>query len=457
MYWIALHSQDELRAAWGWRALQFTPRVAVVDEALLLEAGASERLFGGRKRLLRRLLKGAADLPLPPWADGATAHVALALLRLARRGEDRPAEIPDGLPLHTLTAARPHLDTLERIGCTTFGQLRSLPRAGLGRRFGAGLLDALDAAYGERPERFEWLTLPDSFDQKLELAALATSAPELLWAGQHLLTLLQVWLQARNLGALAVEFEWTLDLRRLDGKPLPPTEKMELRTAQPTQEMKHLRRLAGEQLARTSISAPANHLRLRTLETVPWGGVTTSLLPEDNRPGEKLHQLVERLSVRLGEENVSMPEAREDHRPECMQAWVSVHGGVGVAARTRPTGAGTAMSPLPVGRVREATPASARGRRAKAPEGDPLFPPWLLPEPLKLQVQADKPCYQGPLQLLSRARRLEGAWWDATLDEPVVRDYFIARSESAGLLWIFRERLSAEQDRAQWFLHGIYA
>ena len=64
MYWIALQpSPDEDRTAWGWRALQFTPRVASVEEAILLEAGASERLFGGRKRLLRRLLKeGCASM-----------------------------------------------------------------------------------------------------------------------------------------------------------------------------------------------------------------------------------------------------------------------------------------------------------------------------------------------------------------------------------------------------------
>lgn len=430
MYWIALQaSPDELRPAWGWRALQYTPRVAEVEEALLVEASASERLFGGRKRLLRRLLKAAPELPAPLFADGETSLVALSLLRMQRHGLERPRQVPDGLPLSTLTAARAHLDTLERIGCTTFGQLRSLPRPGVSRRFGAGLLAALDAAYGQRQERHAWLALPASFDHRLELQSLATSAPELLWAGQHLLTLLQSWLQARNLGALALEFEWTLDLKRLDGKTLPPNERMELRTAQPTQDMKHLRRLACEQLNRASLSAPANHLRLRTLETVPWGGLSTSLLPEDNRPGEKLHQLVERLSVRLGESNVTLPQSRQDHRPECMQEWVPARS-AGVPSATQPTNTATTHS---------------------------LLPPWLLRAPLRLQVKADKPWYQGPLQLLTRARRLEGAWWDTSLPEPVVRDYFIARSEAVGLLWIYRERFPAEQERAQWFLHGIYA
>jgi protein ImuB len=165
---------------------------------------------------------------------------------------------------------------------------------------------------------------------------------------------------------------------------------------------------------------------LRTLETVPWGGVSTSLLPEDNKPGEKLHQLVERLSVRLGEQNVTVPQAVQDHRPECMQKWL---------------------------------PAKVAGATAAIQQaaGDALYPPWLLRDPLKLQVQGDKPIYQGPLQLLTRARRIEAAWWDAEGTQPVLRDYFIARSECAGLLWVFRERLAADQERAQWFLHGVYA
>lgn len=426
MYWIALQpSPDEDARAWGWRALQFTPRVAFADEALLLEVGASERLFGGRKRLLRRLLK-RDGIDTIPWATGPTALVALSLLRLRKEGAALPAELPEGLPLSTFTAAAPHLGTLERIGCTTLGQLRALPRAGVARRFGEGLLQMVDMACGQRPERYDWITLPAAFEEDLELPSLATSAPELLMAALHLLHRLQAWLQARNLGVLALELEWTLDLRRLDGKLLPPTEKMQLRTGQPTQDMRHLRRLASEQLARATLSAPANHLRLRTLETVPWGGRSTSLLPEDQKPGEKLHELVERLSVRLGEASVTLVQPRQDHRPECMQQEVA------------------ALS---------ATPPAAAPCKAE----DALYPPWLLREPLRLPVKGDKPSYQGPLQLLTRARRVEAAWWEAQAEEPVLRDYFIARSEQAGLLWIYRERLAPDQEHAQWFLHGLYA
>lgn len=427
MHWIALRPTLEAEGqAWGWWALQFTPRVAWLEEALALEISASEQLFGGRKRLLRRLLL-APDLGPAQWAGGSSSIVALALLRLKLQGQAPPATGIAGLPLDVLSAAAEHLPTLERIGCRTWGELRALPRSGIARRFGAGLLAALDLAWGEGPERHAWLTLPEHFDQRLELPMLATSAPELMDSARHLLAQLQFWLQARNRGVLALELEWTLDLKRLNGVHLPGHQQLAVRTAQPTQDMAHLRRLVGEQLARATLAAPANHLRLRSLETLPWAGASRSFLPQDNRKGEPLHQLVERLSVRLGEGNVVVAQACQDHRPERKQQW------------------------LP---ARQAVPGAA-------PEPDALYPTWLLPQPLLLPMHGDVPCYGGPLQRLTRMYRVEGVWWEG--GPSTLRDYFVARSPEEGLVWIYRERpqqlgQGLERERQfRWYLQGLYA
>jgi protein ImuB len=424
MYWIALSpSHEDERTAWGWHALAFTPRVAWLDEALVLEVAATQRLWGGRRALLKKFLATGEVLTPSPWATGATAQVALASLRLKIRGEEKPAAI-DGLPVDTLTAAQPHAGILERMGCRTWGQLRALPRAGLARRFGAELVANLDRAYGEKSETFGWITLPESFDMKVELMALATSAPELMWTAQRLLSQMQLWLQARHRGVLALELEWTLDLKRLNGKPLPPTESLAVRTARPTQDMAHLRKLVNEHLSRTTIAAPANHLRIRTIETVPWGGLPASLLPEDNKPGEKLHEFVERLSVRLGEGNVLVSEPHEDHRPEKMQQWVPAR---------------HALHCLD----------------GKAPaRADAIYPTWMLPKPVRLDMKGDVPQYGGPLRRLTRLYRVETAWWEE--GGPACRDYFVARSSEAGLVWIYRERPLGE-GAPRWYLQGLYA
>lgn len=435
MDWIALQPSPEDQArAWGWQGLRFTPRVARMDEALVLEVSASWRLFGGPEALLRALL--TPEPPLAPvsdthWARGPTAGVALALLRLRAVGRPPPARVPEDLPLPLLTAAVPHADLLARAGCRTWGALRALPRGPVARRFGPALLDALDVAWGLSPERHIWLTLPEVFDQGLELPALASTAPELLDAASHLLGQLQLWLRARHQGVRAFELEWTLDLRRLDGVALPPQQALTVRTAQAVQAMDHLRRLTGEQLARAALAAPANRLRLRTLETEPWAGATRGFLPEDTLEGERLHQLVERLSARLGTDQVCVPVPQADWRPERMQRWEpAVH---------HLQGPGRAC-------IASAPP---------APLAHGLYPPWLLPQPLRLQVRGHRPWYEGPLRLLTRRQRLETGWWEE--GGTVVRDYRIARSERAGLLWIYCEHGPEPVTPVRWYLQGLYA
>ena len=444
MLWIALLPSDEgQRSAWGWWALRFTPRVAQVDEALLLELSGSLRLWGGKRALLQQLLQGQAELAPSDWAQGATSLIALGLLRQKLAGRAVPPQARQ-LPLDTLTAAREHVETLSRAGCRSWGDLEKLPRGGVSRRFGAALLSALDCAMGLQPERYPWLTLPEVFDQKLELPALATTAPELMWSAARLLAQLQVWLQARQLGVLAFELGWTLDLKRLDGRKLPSHEQLVIRTAQTAQDMGHLRKLAAEHLDRASIAAPANHLRLRSLDTTPWAGASHSLLLEDKVKGDKLHQLVERLSARLGPEKVLVPQANADHRPEHRQRWVP-------AQEQQPAG-DAALAP------------ARRKTKARAPPpADAIHPPWLLPRPLRLTVQRDTPQYHGPLRLLTRPQRVEAGWWDDEGRGLALRDYFIARSEAVGLVWIYRERPASVADseahsaQARWYLQGLYA
>ena len=221
MHWIALRPTPDAPhvppppalvdalAAWAWHALQFTPLVAQVDGVLVLEVSSSERLFGGRHRLLQQLFK-----PNMPFAHARCAQAATSLIAIGRLLATHPTLPPDALPLHTLACARPHAATLARLGLRTWGQLRALPRGGLVRRFGAELLDALDRAYGQAPEVYPWLTVPEVFDMPLELTASVEAAPALLFGARRLLAQLQLWLRARQQGVLALELRWDLDARR---------------------------------------------------------------------------------------------------------------------------------------------------------------------------------------------------------------------------------------------------
>ncbi len=96
-----------------------------------------------------------------------------------------------------------------------------------------------------------------------------------------------------------------------------------------------------------------------------------------------------------------------------------------------------------------------------AADADALYPTWLLPRPMRLRMQGETPCFGGPLRRLARLYRVETSWWES--DGPSLRDYFIARSPQAGLVWIYRERPRqlaedlAASGQFDWYLQGLYA
>jgi protein ImuB len=427
-------------------ALQFTPRVAQVEEAVLMELRASVRLFGGAAALCARVAAEALELGACSLSLGApTGLAALALARAGHPGLEAEAVaaepagaallcgVLDGLELHTLSAVRPHLPTLLRTGCRTLGALRQLPRGGLSRRFGAQLLLALDQAYGLRPEAWCWLALPESFDLALELPWRVESAPALAQAARQLLLALCGWLTARQGGATAFSVYWAHDVMR--SRAAGAGGELTLRTAEPTRDGLFLQRLLAEHLHRTELRAPAGALGLRLLQWQPLAPSSAELLPAGQAPGEPLSQVLQRLSARLGVERVCRPLLLADHRPEWMQRWLGVQEAPPRAAALPPAQA----TPLPQ-------------------------PGFVLAQPLRLVLKDNRPVYQGPLQLVAGPHRVEGGWWhrlegeagrDGGASGHVQRDYWLAWSAHAGLLWIFQTRLA--DDASAWYLHGSFA
>ena len=474
MHWIALQPEsasmgaaaaltDPLTAL-GWWALRYTPKVARSNGVLLLEVSASARLWGGLAALLHHVLTSDKPVALYKYAQAATSLVALAQLdgMSPRALQPAPAkclsvkglpvnnlpvdDLPvDDLPLHALAAAQPHLDTLARLGVTTWGQLRALPRGGVSRRFGAPLLNALDQAYGVRPDLYPWLVLPEVFEATLELSAQVENAPALLFAARRLLAQLKVWLQLRQRGVLALELIWQMDERRHTERQ----GKLVWRTAQPTQDGSHLQRLLVEHLAHVSLPAPAHTLRLRTLETSSLPHASASLLPDAVSTGDSLAQMVERLSARLGSDRVLQLQPRLDHRPEHMQTWLEA--------------ATPSIATYAIDTRSRASKSFKNNHTIKTDPpthwAQPLAPTWLLQAPLKLALRQQQPHYQGALTLLAGPQRLEAGWWGG--GDLALRDYFVAHSAQAGLLWVYRQRLMGPGAKAEsvsdWYLHGFFA
>jgi protein ImuB len=174
--------------------LQYTPEVALLDTAsLVLDVSASLAAFGGRLALCRRVRSSvlqmgySARLGMAPTAQAALLFAHATQIRL-RRSVRQPGMVRrlDALPALLLPATKAHVDWLDGIGCTTLGQLRRLPRAGLQRRCGAALIEQLDKAYGEAPELYDWVQTPQEFDSRLELPERVEQAEAVLFAARRL-------------------------------------------------------------------------------------------------------------------------------------------------------------------------------------------------------------------------------------------------------------------------------
>ncbi|MFM2036519.1 MAG: hypothetical protein RL459_1784, partial [Pseudomonadota bacterium] len=299
---------------------------------------------------------------------------------------------------------------------------------------------------GAQPESYPWLLVPDVFEARIELAARVEAAPALMFGARRLLGQLQIWLQLRQLGVLSVALGWEFDGLAREAQALSePQLGLVLRTAQPTQVQAHLQRLLAEHLAHITLAAPVDALTLRSLETAPMPGISHSLLQDEHMAGDGLHQLVERLSARLGPLAVRSPVVCSDHRPECMQVWVPAQ-----HASSPQATAARRIGPTPI--------------KADT-SGSPLYPTWLLAQPMALNSDEVGPVYQGRLNLLAGPHRVEAGWW-ATGESgtasglcagPVLRDYYIAQNSQGHCVWIYRERLTAREGADRWFLHGLYA
>lgn len=424
--------------ALGIWALQFTPRVALLEDCVVAEVSASARLFGGMQPLHDLVEAGAMELGARiAWAPTGTA--ALALVHHASTPEDCDgfraplAQSLDPLPLAAITAVAAHHATLARIGCLTLGDVRALPRGGLSRRFDKALLQAMDQAYGLRPEVYDWITLPETFHARLELMSRVETAPALLFGARRLLLQMAGWLAARRLGATAFTLRWCHDVMR--AKDAGTGGELTVRTAHPTQHVEHFSRLLAEHLAKVQLLAPAGDIELLVSEVAPIVEESRSLIPETLRKGSSTDLALERIQARLGEGCVRRPILCEDHRLEWMQCWESD---------------------------------AFKRRKAAEPAYELPLPTWVLEEPLRLIERDNRPIYQGPLQLLLGPDRVEGGWWHRSEAcegggggggkdaKPlnVQRDYWLALSPHAGVLWVFQQRLAGDQ--TAWFLHGHF-
>ncbi|CAE6849394.1 hypothetical protein R75483_07525 [Paraburkholderia domus] len=484
--------------------LTYTPKVSLAHaHTLLLEVGSGLRLFGGLRALLSRVSATVAEF-------GYTARIAcaptawgawlLAQAHADRQGhrwhvikETSLARVLDRVSVSLLPVAQAHRDALTHVGCMTLADLRQLPRSGVVRRFGSGILDLLAQAYGTRPDPRESFRAPASFHAQLELPSRVDNADALLFAARRLIVQLAGWLSAHH----AALSGYTLLLEHeLASRHAPKTSSLKVAWAIPSRDSEHLIWLLREKLNQTVLAAPVIELKLIADQIGEYAGRSDTLFPMPESDGDSIARLLERLSARLGPENVLQMSVQDDPRPEramrveayqaqafsrkkrssaktrtkikADKTWLtdelqhaaleSVHADgdaatqAGQAAHTahisrRPEKASDAKKS---GRLFVTQPADAQASLDLPDSVLPLQPRpvWMLDKPLRLMMRDQRPVYRRPLKMLTRTERIEAGWWDGNRVE---RDYYVAADDRGHMFWVYRERLGGE-----WYLQGLF-
>ena len=397
-------------AAWAYRHSSLV--TMQWPRALVLEARASFRLFGPWPRFEARL-RGELDML------GFAHRIALAPTPRAAR---LLAGVRDGLAIESLPAMRDALGhvplatamlpdgaapRLQQVGVKRLAQLRALPRDGLRRRFGPGLLDHLDALHGERDDPLVLYQPPDRFDARVELGYETDNAQALLFPLKRLLADLATFLSIRDGGVQ--RFALLLEHERFGflGETPPEATRVDVGLLAAERDPALLFELARSRLERVQVGRAVVALRLLAESLPPFVPASRDLFDARPQQAQDWPQLRERLRARLGDGAVYQLRCTPDPRPERAFRRVAEDDG-----------------------TRDADVAL------------PVRPTWLLPRPMPLRDR-------GP-RILAGPERLESGWWDG---DDARRDYYVLELSTGQKAWAF----APPGEQGGWMLQGFFA
>jgi protein ImuB len=427
------------------------------DAGLLLDVTGCTHLFGdgeaGERALLADLVSRLARRDLSCRAAMAdTAGAAWALARFAERQADLfcpsrgQRDALGSLPVEGLRLDPPILETFLKLGLRRIGDLYSMPRAPLARRFGDQPLSRLDQALGTLAEPIEPRRIPPAFRTRLAFAEPIGRAEDIAAATSRLLAALCRQFEQAGIGARQLE----IALYRVDGS----VDRTSIGTSRPNRDNPKLMKLFEERLGELDPGFGVELMILAAPEVEAWSG-TQDALPDQNAPGiasgvDGTIDLADRLALRLGAENVVRLLSRDSHLPERVQVAAPV-----------------SSKPAAPGAWRRV--ASLKGAR----------PTRLLQRPEPVEVTAfvpdDPPSvfhWRRHAHRIVRAdgpERIANEWWRPRSDGthppagtlPPVRDYYRVEDDDGGRFWLFRDgpyQLAANgRPTARWFLHGFCA
>ena len=414
--------------------VRFSPAVAIdPPDGLFLDIEGVAHLWGGEADMLadfrERLLANGLPFRL---AVADTPGAAWALAHFGPDGVVAPAlgqpELIGPLPPAALRLDPETAGQIERLGFRRLSQLMEIPRAPLGRRFGAETLTRLDQALGRATEALAFRRPPTPWFARLAFAEPISAPEDMARVAVDVAAQLCAKLEARGQGARRFELAY----HRLDGAVLGVAVRLALAGRDPVR----VGKLFAPKLETLDPGFGIEVVTLWAHEVEPIAARQADL-DRTGAVGDGLVPLVDRLANRLGEDRVWRAQPAWSHVPEL------------AVVRDRPLAPSPAKPLWPAGPPRPL-------RLFRRPE----------PVDAVLALTPDDPPSQFRWRgRLHRVRRAEGPerigeeWWKADIDDVSVghvRDYYRVEDQEGARFWLFRAGLYAPEQPPRWWLHGMF-
>lgn len=378
-------------------------------DCLQLEIGGCLTLFRSLERLLQtvhcgiqlrgyRVEAGLAPTPKAAWL------LSFAAEGLTTDGVEDWRQRLDSLPLTLLGDFPKEVAALHRAGLQRLGEILALPESALARRCGKAFVHWLRQMLGRETDLQQDYQPPERFSDQHWFGYEVKTSTELLPAVQQLLQALCGFLRQTQLQTEEIEWQLVAVDRQV--------QHLQVRSSSRHSDWESWYQLTQLQLDRLQLRTGIEGLALECRQLLAGRSASIDLFSPHNQR-EPMQALLDRLRNRLGLQAILTVGCRDEHLPE-LALHVSSESTAGV-----PAGQPCARRPF-----------------------------WLLPEPQLVRQQQGQLHWQGLLQLVAGPERIEDNWWQ----EPVSRDYYIARCARGQYYWLFHDRL-----RRQWYIHGLFA
>ena len=397
-------------------ATRYCPWVGLEgDDGLVLDITGSAHLFGGESAMLD-------DMRLRLARAGIGVRFGLADTRgaawaMAHFGKDVTCTQTRlvALPVAALRLGGKTCIALQRLGLRHISDLLALPRATLSRRFGTDVLLRLDQALGDQPESISSLSQAPHYGVRMTLPDPIGLTGDVMAGTKRLLERLCAKLKANDKGARILQ----LTLRRVD----QGSQQVELRLAQPLHDAARILPLFERGVDGVDAGYGIDQIRLAAVQIEPL--VAEQISHSYERRADKLGDLITRIGVRIGLENVQRFLPADSQIPE--RSFI-----ISPAAYSRPEGGWITLRPRPLR----------------------LF----APEPIAGQGPRPPTRFRWRRMAMTTGRatgpeRIAPEWW-LTDDNwrTGVRDYWKVDTKEGRRLWLF-----FTPQAPNWYVQGEFA